>query len=915
MKKIYLLTTLALLLGLTYWFIPENSGTEKVALPAQPNEENKALRAAWEKARLADPSTGEIPEGIRLLEQQFARSLPRVSDRNSAPWVSRGPYNVGGRSRALAMDVNNENRLMAGGVSGGVWLSEDAGQSWTRTTPLNAHPGCVSIAQDTRPGHTDTWYYLSGEVYGTSASATGAFYLGDGLFKSTDNGITWNPVSSTDNGNPNQFSTLFQSGWRVITNHTNMDQDELYMATIGTVYRSINGGNSWTAVLGGNTANYGYFADVAISPSGVLYAALSHEGLDAGIWRSLDGISWTEITPANFPAEFNRVVMGINPDNENEVYFLAETPEMGHYNHFISSDDWTSLWRYDYISGDGSGNGGSWTDLSDNLPDEGTEFDKFAGQGGYDLMVKVQPGTGNVFIGGTNLYRSTDGFTSKDNTTHIGGYMPGTELPYFELYPNHHPDLHDVLFLPSDPDVLLSASDGGIHRTEDCNASEVVWSSLNNAYHTSQFYTALIEKSTPGDMTIIGGLQDNGNFFSNDADPNDIWVQTINGDGAYGAILDGKTSYVLSIQQGKVAKCTIDDDGNVTGFMRIDPIGPERTDYLFINPLALDPVDQNVLYLPAGRHLYRQSELGNIQLNNEWDSISQGWTKFPDSLETDEGIISAIAVSQANPTHRVYIGTSSNKLFRIDNANTGTPEWIPLTSPPASGGNVNCIAIDPDNASKVVAVYSNYNVYSMFLSNNAGQTWQKVAGNLEANSFGSGNAPSLRSLTILPMPDGSRKYFCGTSVGLYSADTLLFHSFSQPGTQWTLEAPDLIGSSVVDYMDSRAVDGWVVAATHGSGLFTANFGDMVSNQEPELSTEFRIFPNPVKSRLNIEYTQAEKPVPYRIFDLKGRLLNQGILNSQLEGIGVDHLNPGTYLCSLQINGRTISKKFIKVANR
>ena len=66
-----------------------------------------------------------------------------------------------------------------------------------------------------------------------------------------------------------------------------------------------------------------------------------------------------------------------------------------------------------------------------------------------------------------------------------------------------------------------------------------------------------------------------------------------------------------------------------------------------------------------------------------------------------EGAISAIAVSNKNPAHRVYIGTSANRLFRIDDAHTGSPKMVSLTRPFGSSANVNCIAVDPDNADHV----------------------------------------------------------------------------------------------------------------------------------------------------------------------------------------------------------------------
>jgi hypothetical protein len=892
-----------------------NESIEKEGLgePSGENEENTALRAAWERQMLADPVTGEIPEGIRFKEQWFAANLPKaVAERNGGNWASRGPWNVGGRTRALAIDATNENRILAGGVSGGIWLSEDAGQTWVRRTPLSAHPGCVSVAQDIRPGKTNTWYYLSGEVVGTSASGGASFYLGDGLFKSTDNGVNWAPVSSTAGGSPQAFSTFFQTGYRVVTGRVDTT-DVVYMASIGTIYRSANGGQTWTAVIGGSTSSYSYYTDVTISPSGVLYATLSSDGPKKGIWRSTNGTTWTNITPANFPSTYDRIVAGINPDNENEVYFIGSTPNAGHYNYYALNDDWSSLWKYTYQSGNGSGTGGTWEDRSANLPNTGTQFDKFSCQGGYDLVVKMQPGTNNLFIGGTSLYRSTDAFTTPNNTTQIGGYKIGTDLPFFELYPNHHPDQHDALFLPSNPKVMLSVSDGGIKRTEDCLAPNVVWTSLNRGYQTAQFYTAIFEKATAGDNTLIGGLQDNGNFIVNSTDPAASWKQTVNGDGAYGAIPDGKPYYILSIQQGKVSKCAIDAQGNITARRRIDPIGPNKNDYLFVNPLALDPVSQNKLYLPAGRRLFRQDDLNAIAINGQWDTIAQGWTQYPDLIADTTSVISAIAVSNANPAHRLYFGTSKGKLYKIDNADTGTPGFTSITPPiNSTTPYVNCIAVDPDNADDIFVVYSNYSLYSIFRSQNGGTSWAKVAGNLESILSGAGTGPSVRWLSILPFPDGSRRYFCGTSVGLYEADTIIVHSSSNPGTQWIQQAPDLIGTTVVPFVDVRRADGLAVAATHGLGMFSANFLSPTGISEPAAGVQIRVSPNPVRDICTVYIPdKATEKIDLQLFDQQGRVVRSIQWTGASGQIDMSGLPAGAYIYNLQGKGWKKAGKVLK----
>src|SRR5690606_6292577 len=132
-------------------------------------------------------------EGIREKELRFfqrqlqAGSNGRTSSEgNLINWVNRGPYNVGGRTRALAIDLTNENVILAGGVSGGLWRSANGGQSWQKVTGSNDLQSITGIAQDPRAGHRHKYYYITGEYTGNSASATGAPYRGDGVYRSTD---------------------------------------------------------------------------------------------------------------------------------------------------------------------------------------------------------------------------------------------------------------------------------------------------------------------------------------------------------------------------------------------------------------------------------------------------------------------------------------------------------------------------------------------------------------------------------------------------------------------------------------------------------------------------------------------------------------------------------------------------------
>jgi hypothetical protein len=131
--------------------------------------------------RLHDPATGEIPVRIRTKELQFAAALPTKESLVLSPlqkggnagqiqlstWTPRGPYNVGGRTRALAVDLDNANVILAGGASGGMWRSTDAGTTWTKTTSPSQLQSATCIVQDPRPGKHSIWYYGTGEYDGT----------------------------------------------------------------------------------------------------------------------------------------------------------------------------------------------------------------------------------------------------------------------------------------------------------------------------------------------------------------------------------------------------------------------------------------------------------------------------------------------------------------------------------------------------------------------------------------------------------------------------------------------------------------------------------------------------------------------------------------------------------------------------
>ena len=214
---------------------------------AEKGPELQQARLTWQRNRLADPATGEIPKGIRKRELAYAHSLQKMAKTTGKAnqefnWQALGPYNVGGRTRAFAIDVTNENVMLAGGVSGGMWRSIDAGTTWSKVTKQYQHHSITCIVQDTRVGKTNTWYYGTGEAFGNSASKSfSANYLGNGVYKSTDNGLNWDTLTATVSGTPQKFD-IWDHIWRVAVDASVDTADIVYAALEKFVYRSVDGG-------------------------------------------------------------------------------------------------------------------------------------------------------------------------------------------------------------------------------------------------------------------------------------------------------------------------------------------------------------------------------------------------------------------------------------------------------------------------------------------------------------------------------------------------------------------------------------------------------------------------------------------------------------------------------------------------
>jgi Secretion system C-terminal sorting domain len=909
MKKIniqsILMLSLFAALILTAQFYKQNKVADLLEMDGM--EADISGMAQWMNKMLADPSTGKIPDNFRRNEIAFSSLLPSLKNTMNKsfgyPYTVRGPWNVGGRTRAVVIDKTNENILMAGSTMGGFWRSTDGGVSWKRCADSALASNITCLAQDTRTGKTNTWYAGTGELYGSYVP--GSFFSGNGVYKSTDQGLTWKqlPATATSPGG------LYNS-WSIVTNiatNTAIDSlDVIFVATYNWIWRSLDGGKTFSPKKGGGG---NLWSDVAVTSKGIVYATLSSGSTGAGIWRSIDnGNTWTNISPIFFASTTQRIVIGISPSDENQIYFAAYSPGTGKKSlNFEKTEEWNSLWKYTYVSGNGSGAGGVWDNRSANIPTLGGAFGDFISQQGYCLSIKVKPDNPNVvFLGGANLYRSSDGFTSTNNTTWIGGYDVNTTLPDYKVYPNHHPDNHGVVFYPSNPAKMISLDDGGIQITTNNLAPTIVWTPLNTGYLCTQFYTVAIDHTSNSNV-IIGGLQDNGTYYTNNQNVYASWAQPFNSDGSFCFVGPNATESYMSGQQGRVARVLLDANGNRTQMARIDPPGIDKNKYDFINPFTPDANNWKKVYITAYDRIWRNDDVSQIPLHPQLDSnrVLTNWNELVKTKMNDS--LSAIFSSKIQ-NDVLYYGSQNGKLFRLRNASSDSsvPENISGTNFPANA-YINCIAQHPTDSNKLFVVFTNYGILSIFYSADAGTTWAAVSGNLEQNVNGTGNGPSCRWLTIANIGD-SLIYFVGTSTGLYATKVL-----NGMQTVWTNQSPDIIGNSIVTMMDFRSTDGMFVVSTFGNGIFSTkiqSFHEGISEKNM-LKDQIKIYPNPVDHILKIDFTQKYFQTTFEIFDVKGELVMHGMLTQLTNSIDVSELKTGIYFVNINEDGKSLVLKVMK----
>lgn len=296
----------------------------------------------------------------------------RVSE-DDLEFIERGPGNIGGRTRALIVDPDDEsqNTFYAGAASGGLWKTTDAGANWRYIANDFPNLGINTLAM--APSNTNVIYAGTGEHYINDID-------GSGLFKSLDKGESWIQIA-----NPEEYPSFKNIG-RIIIDPNDENtilattRNSVWASTFeSSIYKSTNGGDTWTEVLNSTTLR---FDDLDADPNdfNTIYASAN----TFGIYKSIDaGNTWIESNDGLNPT--GRVEITVSPVNTQRIWVSAEGGVSGTTFDLYTSSDGGLLW-----------------DLV--LNETGPNQDVFFGQGFYDNIITAHPFDENIaYVGGVDL--------------------------------------------------------------------------------------------------------------------------------------------------------------------------------------------------------------------------------------------------------------------------------------------------------------------------------------------------------------------------------------------------------------------------------------------------------------------------------------------------------------------------------
>ena len=708
-----------------------------------------------------------------LCPAQSPGALARVDEAmfEELPWREVGPYR-GGRSAAVTGLVADPDTYYFGSTGGGVWKTQDSGQSWRKVSDgfFGGSIGAVAVS-DVDP---NVVYVGGGEK-----TVRGNVSHGDGMWKSTDAGRTWAHIGLDD--------TRHICRVRV---HPR-DPDVVYAAALGHlfgpnsergVFRSRDGGSTWERIL--HVSDHAGAVDLAMDPTNprILYASLwrvlrtpwslESGGEGSGIWKSVDGGDrWEEITRNPGLPQSTVGISGIsvsrsNPDN---VYAIIEAEDGGVFRSRDAGATWTR------VNAERSLRQRAW----------------------YYSRIYADPADEEaLYVLNVRFHRSVDGGKS------------------FVSIPVPHGDNHDLWIAPDDPERMIESNDGGANVSHDGGKT---WSPQDNQ-PTAQMYRVSLDNAEP--YRLLGGQQDNSavrirsRSLRGGAIGQRDWEPTAGGESGHIVAKPDEPDLVFGGSYGGFLTWV----DHRTGERRsVNPwpdnpmgagAGAARYRFQWNFPLFFSPHDPQVLYA-AAQSLFRSRDLGA-----SWEVISGDLTRNdPAKLGPSGGPITkdntgveyycTIFASIESPHEQgvLWAGTDDG-LLHISRDDGGT--WTDVTPPGLPTWIMfNSIEAHPFERGGLYVAATMYKSDDfrpyLFSTTDYGATWRRIDDGIDPQHF-------TRVIRADPVRQGL--LYAGTERGVYV-------SFDDGG-RWQPMQGEL---PIAPITDLAVRDGDLVAATQGRGFW------------------------------------------------------------------------------------------------
>lgn len=729
--------------------------------PDESREAEKQPKAAvfrWQQRKGDD---GKIAEGVLYREAVALRARLAASPLADGPtnWTLLGPGNIGGRIRSILVHPNNPSTMWVGSVSGGIWKSTNAGGTWTMLSDLPAVLAVATMALD--PSDPNVLYAGTGEecffesLEGSSNSAVG---YGAGVFKSLDGGNTWTQL-------PGTAAAAWNSVARLAIDRNN--PSVLLAATISGIWRSTDAGATWSQRTTGKTF------DVEIDPANSS-RCVAGRGDGIAQYSSDGGLTWS-----NAPAFANA--------SRIEVRFARATP--GTVYASVNALGSLTVWR-------STNNGQTYTRQSGNV---------VSVLSSYTGTLWVDPTNSNTVVaGGLDLYRSTNAGVNFTKISAWANYPPNS------AHADHHIIVEHPQFDGVNNRTVYFGNDGGIQRATNVYTVSNLsgWANLNSSLAITQFYGCCIN---PTSGTVLGGAQDNGTLRVTSAGGINGWSEPLGGDGSFCAS-DPTDPNVFYLQYYYLNMYRSTNGGSSSGSSIKGNLSEATPN--FMSYILLDPNDVNRLWA-CGAQLWRTN---NARTGSppSWSAVKPALacpSSTPSKPPHDHYIdnppcnISTVAVARGN-SNIVWVGHNNGAIFFTSNGLAASPTWTKVddNSPSLPNRWVSRIVIDKDDPTRVTVSFMGFAANNVWRTSDSGATWSARSGS------GTGALPPVPVSCLVQHRVAGGRFYAATDLGLFYTE--------DDGLSWrsAVGGPSIVPMDELVWRNNKTL----LVATHGRSMWTCD---------------------------------------------------------------------------------------------